>query len=93
MNSLQLEQCIVEYGKEIYAFCRHLTMDVQEAAVRKAEGYENFRMDCLICEAKVCGTYTYVPVFSGFVTLTDKGEDRFCIQATSDYSYFHSQSE
>ncbi len=31
MNSLQLEQCIVEYGKEIYAFCRHLTMDVQEA--------------------------------------------------------------
>lgn len=25
MNLSQLEQCIAEYGKEIYAFCRHLT--------------------------------------------------------------------
>lgn len=25
MNRTQLEQCISEYGKDIYAFCRHLT--------------------------------------------------------------------
>lgn len=31
MNKLQLEQCIADYGKEIYAFCRHLTGSVQEA--------------------------------------------------------------
>lgn len=31
MNKLQLEQCIREYGKEIYSFCRHLTGNVQEA--------------------------------------------------------------
>lgn len=31
MNLLQLEQCIAEYGKDIYAFCRHLTGDKAEA--------------------------------------------------------------
>lgn len=31
MNKLQLEQCIRDYGKEIYFFCRHLTGSVQEA--------------------------------------------------------------
>ena len=31
MNKLQLEQCIRDYGKEIYNFCRHLTGSVQEA--------------------------------------------------------------
>lgn len=32
MNLSQLEQCIAEYGKEIYAFCRHLTGYTIEAA-------------------------------------------------------------
>lgn len=31
MNKLQLEQCIRDYGKEIYSFCQHLTGSVQEA--------------------------------------------------------------
>ena len=31
MNILQLEQCIRDYGKEIYSFCLHLTGSVQEA--------------------------------------------------------------
>ena len=31
MNKLQLEQCIREYGREIYFFCYHLTGNVQEA--------------------------------------------------------------
>ena len=31
MNRLQLEQCIREYGREIYSFCCHLTGNVQEA--------------------------------------------------------------
>lgn len=31
MNKIQLEQCIRDYGKELYAFCRQLTANVQEA--------------------------------------------------------------
>lgn len=31
MNKLQLEQCIRDYGKEIYSFCRYLTGNVMEA--------------------------------------------------------------
>ena len=31
MNISQLETCIDEYGKDIYAFCRYITKDVSEA--------------------------------------------------------------
>lgn len=31
MDVRQLEQCIQEYGKDIYAFCNHLTRNKQEA--------------------------------------------------------------
>lgn len=31
MNISQLETCIDKYGKDIYAFCRHITQDVSEA--------------------------------------------------------------
>jgi len=31
MDRLELEQCIQEYGKDIYSFCKHLTCNVQEA--------------------------------------------------------------
>lgn len=31
MNKIQLEQCIRDYGKEIYTFCCHLTGSVSEA--------------------------------------------------------------
>ena len=31
MNDIQLEQCINEYGKDIYAFCSQLTRSTQEA--------------------------------------------------------------
>lgn len=31
MNEIQLEQCINEYGKDIYAFCSQLTRSTQEA--------------------------------------------------------------
>ena len=31
MNKLQLEQCVRDYGKEIYTFCFHLTGSVSEA--------------------------------------------------------------
>lgn len=63
------------------------TMDVQEAAIRRITGYENFRMDCVICEAEVCCTYSYVPVFAGFVTLLDERSDRLCIRRDAKYSY------
>ncbi|MDD2960369.1 MAG: sigma-70 family RNA polymerase sigma factor, partial [Lachnospiraceae bacterium] len=31
MTEKELEQCINAYGKEIYSFCRHLTMNQTEA--------------------------------------------------------------
>lgn len=31
MNEIQLEQCINEHGKDVYAFCSQLTRNVQEA--------------------------------------------------------------
>ncbi len=31
MNLLQLEQCIKDYGKDIYSFCKTLTRNLQEA--------------------------------------------------------------
>lgn len=31
MNKIQLEQCIRDYGKELYAFCSQLTANKQEA--------------------------------------------------------------
>lgn len=31
MEKFELEQCIHEYGKEIYSFCKHLTCNRQEA--------------------------------------------------------------
>ena len=31
MTKQELEQCISEYGKDIYSFCKHLTYDQQEA--------------------------------------------------------------
>lgn len=31
MTKTELEQCIQEYGKDIYSFCRHLACGIQEA--------------------------------------------------------------
>lgn len=62
-------------------------MDVQEAAIRKAAGYEGFRMDCVVCEAKLCATYSCVPVFLGFVDLLKERPERFCIRREANYSY------
>lgn len=31
MDKLELEQCIQEYGRDIYSFCKHLTCNVQDA--------------------------------------------------------------
>ena len=68
-------------------------MDVQEAAIRRISGYENFRMDCVICEAEVCGTYSYVPIFAGFVTILDERSDRLCIQRDAKYSYLENMNK
>lgn len=62
-------------------------MDVEEATVCKNSGYENFRMDHLICETSVCATYEYSPIFLGFVSLLGRKVDCFRIQNNSSYSY------
>lgn len=62
-------------------------MDMQEATVCSVEGYEDFKMDRVMVDAKVCATYEYSPVFLGFVTLVEKKMNNFRIQQTSHYSY------
>jgi len=62
-------------------------MDVQEATVCKSEGYENFRMDHVVCETDICATYEYSPIFLGFVTLLGQRTDCFRIQNMGSYSY------
>lgn len=62
-------------------------MDVQEAAVRLKPGYENFRMDCLVCGTKVSVTYEYAPIFFGFVTLPGVGHDSIRIRNSAEYTY------
>ena len=65
------------------------TMDVEEAYVRKQEGYENFRMDHVVCETELTATYEFQPIFLGFVTLLENYSNGFRIQNHSGYSYFH----
>lgn len=62
-------------------------MDMQEATVCSVEGYEDFKMDRIIVDAKVCATYEYSPVFLGFVTIVEKKMNNFRMQQTSHYSY------
>lgn len=62
-------------------------MDMQEATVCSVEGYEDFKMDRVIVDAKVCATYEYSPVFLGFVTIVEKKMNNFRMQQTSHYSY------
>ena len=62
-------------------------MDVQEATIQSNAGYENFKMDHVICEADVNATYEYVPVFLGFVSLLEEKWDCFRMQETGAYSY------
>lgn len=62
-------------------------MDVQEATVRSRAGYENFQMDQVVCEADVCATYEYAPVFLGFVSLIEETWGCFRLQETGEYSY------
>lgn len=51
MTRTELEQCINEYGKDIYSFCRYLTCDVQEADDLYQDTFlkaveQKDRMDC-----------------------------------------------
>ncbi|MCD7709458.1 MAG: DUF5702 domain-containing protein [Clostridiales bacterium] len=62
-------------------------MDLQEAAIRKVSGYSDFRMDCVMVSATVDMTYSYKPVFLGFVTLVEHSGDGYQITKTTDYSY------
>ncbi|MCI6242390.1 MAG: DUF5702 domain-containing protein [Lachnospiraceae bacterium] len=69
------------------------TMDIQEAAIRKQEGYEHFRMDHVLCETKIVAAYEFKPVFLGFVSLLGARGDRFCIRTNSEYSYIKGKEE
>lgn len=62
-------------------------MDVEEATVCMESGYENFKMDHVVCKTSISATYEYSPVFLGFVTLLNQKSSGFRIQRTGTYSY------
>jgi hypothetical protein len=68
-------------------------MDVMEATIRLCEGYEDFRMDNVVCEAQLNVTYEYKPLFMSFVYLLDSKPDMFLINRTADYSYLSGKEE
>ena len=63
-------------------------MDTTETAIQSIQGYENFRMDHLVCDAKIRTFYCYQPVFLCFVSMLKHKTDGFQIQNEARYSYF-----
>jgi hypothetical protein len=68
-------------------------MDVEEAAIRLEEGYEDFKMDHVVCETQLDVTYEYKPLFMSFVYLLDSKPDMFLIKRTAGYSYLSGKEE
>ena len=63
-------------------------MDVEETAIQSLEGYDNFQMDHLVCDADICASYGYKPAFLSFVHLLKDKTGQFQIQNKARYSYF-----
>lgn len=63
-------------------------MDMHEATVRQAAGYENFRMDNCICKMSADVTYKYHGIFLCFVNLLNGATDEFQIKNKAQYSYY-----
>lgn len=62
-------------------------MDVQELAIRRNDGQENFRMDELMIGAQVDMTYTYKPVFFSFSNVEINDLKDWKIKTTTSYGY------
>jgi hypothetical protein len=62
-------------------------MDVEEATIRRCEGYGDFKMDHVVCETQLDVTYEYKPLFMSFVYLLDSKPEMFLINRTAGYSY------
>lgn len=64
------------------------TMDIQERTIRQVKGYENYRMDNIICSLSVEMKYSYYTVFSSLVNLGNISSNHFYISNNTNYSYY-----
>lgn len=65
-------------------------MDLQEQNIRKYEGYEEFRMDNLVCKIFVEQEYEAEPVFLKLVTLIPNASKKYGYNCEGSYSYWES---
>lgn len=65
--------------------CR--TMDMMEQSVRKIEGYEQIRMDHMVCELSCSIEYQAAPLFGRLSVIGKRFPEELQFQKTRDFSY------
>jgi hypothetical protein len=67
--------------------CAYRAMDIQEAAIREMDGYEDFYMDNMVTDAKMSADYSYKTIFLGMESLTRSMKRSFSVSTQADFSY------
>jgi hypothetical protein len=67
--------------------CAYRAMDIQESAIRKMEGYEDFYMDNMVTDAQLSADYSYKTIFLGMETLTRRMKRSLTVSTQADFSY------
>jgi hypothetical protein len=62
-------------------------MDIQESAIRKMEGYEDFYMDNMVTDAQLSADYSYKTIFLGMEALTKRMKRSLTVSTQADFSY------
>ena len=64
------------------------TMDIQEKTINSIEGYENVKMDKMLCKLGVNMDYNYSCIFAGMVNLVSNNLGMIKIRQNAKYAYF-----
>jgi hypothetical protein len=67
--------------------CAYRAMDIQEAAIREMDGYEDFYMDNMVTDAQMSEDYSYKTIFLGMESLTSSMKRSFSVSTQADFSY------
>jgi hypothetical protein len=67
--------------------CAYRAMDIQEAAIREMDGYEDFYMDNMVTDAQMSADYSYKTIFLGMESLTSSMKRSFSVSTQADFSY------
>jgi hypothetical protein len=67
--------------------CAYRAMDLQEAAIRGMDRYEDFYMDNMVTDAELSVAYRYKTIFFGIESLTERMESTFTVPTQAELSY------